>query len=662
MIHYGKMLVKRAEEVVSRVSATRIGTVFLAALSVLLPVAVVLLGTFLFSSVSVSPPSISLPPSILEPKDIKKFASAEEFRTYLEESESEYTAGLEMVGSTLQRGVADFGEAVSAPAITSEMDKATSGTPPVGTAPGRVSETTVQVAGIDEPDIVKTDGREIYFSPEQLSSRGVAETKVIKAFPPGDLATEAGINKTGGLLLEEDTLVIFSDDAVHGYDVSDPESPRKRWDLELGPKSKIVGARLYKGKIYLITQVPVDNDRPCPIEPLSAGGVPLTVKCRDVYHPLEKVSINATYTAMILDPRDGEVQDNVSFVGHSASSIIYMSENAIYITYPHYEGFVGFFSRFFRDEAPDLVPPAVVTGLEGSMDSRELETVLEQYKNSLNADDRLKFENDLANRMEDYYGKRGGELEKTGIVKINLDGFRIQAVGSVSGQPLNQFSLDEYGGNLRVATTIGANAFGQRESVNGVYVLDKNLRPIGEVVDLGLDERIYSVRFIEDKGYVVTFKEVDPFFVLDLSNPRKPELVGELKIPGYSSYLHPITKDRILGIGKEGSQVKISLFDVSVPKDPTEEDKYSLDEYWSDVLNTHHAFLLDKKHGVFFLPGSRGGYVFSYQGGSLRLEKAVSGVSARRAIYISDYLYIIGDDRLVVLNELDWTRVNQLEF
>ncbi|MEA3560689.1 MAG: beta-propeller domain-containing protein, partial [Candidatus Omnitrophota bacterium] len=92
-----------------------------------------------------------------------------------------------------------------------------------------------------------------------------------------------------------------------------------------------------------------------------------------------------------------------------------------------------------------------------------------------------------------------------------------------------------------------------------------------------------------------------------------PELKGELKIPGYSSYLHPINKDRILGMGKEGSKVKVSLFDVELASNPKEADKYILDEYWSDVLNTHHAFLLDAKHKIFFLPGHKGGYIFSYE-------------------------------------------------
>ena len=134
-----------------------------------------------------------------------------------------------------------------------------------------------------------------------------------------------------------------------------------------------------------------------------------------------------------------------------------------------------------------------------------------------------------------------------------------------------------------------------------------------------------------------------------------------LKIPGYSAYLHPITKDKILGIGKEDRKVKISLFDVSSPENPKEADKYILDEYHTDILSTHHAFLLDKKHNIFFLPGSKGGYVFSYENDELKLKKAISQTSARRAIYIDDYLYIISDNEITVLNEITWDKVNELE-
>ena len=169
------------------------------------------------------------------------------------------------------------------------------------------------------------------------------------------------------------------------------------------------------------------------------------------------------------------------------------------------------------------------------------------------------------------------------------------------------------------------------------------------------------MRFIKDKGYVVTFKQVDPFYVLDLSDPMNPEKKGELKIPGYSSYLHPITKDKILGIGEENGKVKVSLFDVADPADPTEIAKYNLEEYYSEVAQTHHAFLLDAKHEIFFLPGSKGGYIFSYAGNNLSLAKTISETAVKRAIYINDYLYVIGEGNLTVLDERNWEEAGELE-
>jgi uncharacterized secreted protein with C-terminal beta-propeller domain len=259
------------------------------------------------------------------------------------------------------------------------------------------------------------------------------------------------------------------------------------------------------------------------------------------------------------------------------------------------------------------------------------------------------------------------ELEKTGIVKIGLDGLDITATGSVPGSLLNQFSMDEYNGYLRLATTVG-NGFGfswfwaGSESASDIYVLDGNLSVAGSVQGLGLTEQIYSARFVGDKGYLVTYLQTDPFYVLDLSDPMNPQLKGELEIPGYSSYLHPITGDKMLGIGQEDWKVKISLFDVQNPEQPAELDKYILEDYWSDILSTHHAFLLDEAHEIFFLPGSESGYIFSYAGNNLELVKVVSDIQAKRAIYIDDNLYIIGNSKIVVLNELDWQVVNELEF
>jgi len=222
--------------------------------------------------------------------------------------------------------------------------------------------------------------------------------------------------------------------------------------------------------------------------------------------------------------------------------------------------------------------------------------------------------------------------------------------------------LDEYKDNLRIATTTTGAFFSSGDSVNDIYVLSENLSIIGSIKDLGLTERIYSARFVEDKGYLVTFRQIDPFYVLDLTDPRNPKKSGELKIPGFSSYLHPITKDKILGVGREDAQVKISLFDVSNPSNPKEVAKYNLDEFWSEIETTHHAFLLDDKHQVFFLPAGASSYIFSYSGNELKLQRVVSDISAQRAVYIDNYMYVIGDTKIVVLNESDWTEVNSLTF
>ncbi len=568
-----------------------------------------------------------------------------------------------------------------------------------------MSGTNVQVAGIDEPDIVKTDGQSIFFSSENFyyyprpimweesvssdegnGSSGAetkewappvwyAETRVIDALPAENVSIAASINMTGDLLLYGDTLMVFTWGTIYGYDVSDPNSPALDWELTLDDNTYVQGARLYGDQVYLVTTTWIERGHPCPIEPILQGGAKLEVVCTDIYYPIVPVDVDVTYTAMTFDPATGDITDSVSFVGSSSSSVIYMSTDSLYVTYSYWEDILPFAFDFLTEECGDLLPASVMehlAALQGydisdSSKLNEIGVILDEYLNTLDGDKYARATNELANRLEDYLDANKRLLDRTGIVKINLDGLDIAATGSVSGQPLNQFSLDQWGGHLRIATTVeGSFGFGGfwgwGESVNDVYVLDGDLNVVGMVMDLGLTERIYSARFIEDKGYLVTFRQIDPFYVMDLSDPQHPQLTGELKIPGYSSYLHPITADLILGIGMDGGKVKVSLFDVSDPANPTEADKYALSEYWSDILNTHHAFLLDEKHGVFFLPGSSGGYIFSYTDNELELVKAVGDIQARRALYINDYLYIIGDDGMVVLDEADWEEVSSLDF
>lgn len=615
------------------------------------------------------------PVFVSEAEGIKNFSDEEDFKNYLKEIETLFS-GLG-IGGGLNQARDGFIESVvpAAPLATEEKS----------IEPERISETNVQVTGIDEPDIIKTDGKEIYFSPTEnyywrwswgFIPEIKGETKTIKAFPPTELEVEAEIDKAGTLLLAEDILIIFSTDRIYGYNVTDPKVPEKEWMMEIEEKSSITDARLYKNKIYLVTQTTIDTFHPCPIEPLSLEGDSLKINCTDIYHPTTPIQTDVIYNVLVVDPSSGKIEETVSFVGSSGQSIVYMSKNGIYITYSYGGDLVKFYSNFFKEKCLDIIPGWFIERIDKLVDYdisesakiTELQINFQKYYNSLSNDERLKIENELNNRMADYYKDNKRELEKTGIIKIGLADFGIIASGNVPGRPLNQFSLDEYQDQLRIAITVGESFFGfgfigqTGQSANDVYVLDRDLKIIGSVKDLGLKERIYSARFIEDKGYLVTFRQIDPFYVLDLSDPKNPELKGELKIPGYSSYLHPITKDKILGIGKEDAQVKISLFNVEDPARPSELAKYNLNEYWSDILNTHHAFLLDVKHQIFFLPGSKGGYVFSCEGKQLKLIKAVSDIRAKRAIYLDDYLYIIGEDKITVLNEINWEEVNELEF
>ena len=657
-------------------------------------------------------------PAAAKTGDVAQFSSAEDFQAWLAQGGSAPASGNFGVG--LMRAGVESGLAVpmAAPSANTKED--------LGSAPAaqgmsgtaapeetqRYSGTNVQVVGIDEPDIVKTDGREIFYSPEQvywgwgmpvpmpMIRAGAAPagatassdlvkpdvirppqprapgTRTIKAFPPADLKLDGKLDRTGDLLLAGKTLVVLSTDGLHGYDVSVPSEPAEKWAMTLENGHSLLAARLYQDKVYVVVRAGINAVRPCPLIPFNNGDLPIAIPCGAIYHPIMPTPSDTTYSALAIDAATGKVDQSASFVGSWDSSAVYMSEKYLYVTYPERSDAVGFFLGFLQANG-DLAPAGVIerlqklAGYELSDQAKlvELEAILQNWRGSLSDDDQLKLENEMNNRMAAYYKDHQREWQKTGIVRLTVDGLVPAGTGSVPGAPLDQFSLDEYGSYLRVATTTGGRgSFGWRfgfngaaESVNDVYVLGPDLSPAGSVQDLGRGERIYAVRFIEDRGYVVTFKETDPFFVIDLSDPQRPALKGELKLPGYSAYLHPLAKNEILGIGKADNQVKVSIFDVSDPAAPADQADYTLDEYWSDILNTHHAFLQDAANSVFFLPGSKGGYVFSYAGGQIKMVKAVSGVNAKRALYINDYLYILADDRITVLNEKDWTEANKLE-
>jgi inhibitor of cysteine peptidase len=242
--------------------------------------------------------------------------------------------------------------------------------------------------------------------------------------------------------------------------------------------------------------------------------------------------------------------------------------------------------------------------------------------------------------------------------------------------------MDEYDGNFRIATT-----WQKTTQINNVYVLDMNLAQVGKLENLAEGERIYSVRFMGDKGYIVTFRQVDPFFIIDLSNPIEPKVAGELKIPGYSSYLHPFDENHVIGLGKENNTVKLSLFDVTDVNAPTEIARYIIEGDYTDshALYDPKAFLFDKEKELLVIPISitnygvidskegetfalqggfwQGAYVFQLNTDGFTLEGRITHQEntsyvydynkwVNRALYIENTLYTISNTRMK-LNSLD---------
>ncbi|MBM4388429.1 MAG: beta-propeller domain-containing protein, partial [Deltaproteobacteria bacterium] len=201
-------------------------------------------------------------------------------------------------------------------------------------------------------------------------------------------------------------------------------------------------------------------------------------------------------------------------------------------------------------------------------------------------------------------------------ITSNPDKAEYAASGKVSGQILNQFSMSEYDGFFRVATTENQFWFnsGETESKNNVFVLKENgssLDVVGSITGIAPTERIYSARFIKRKGYLVTFRQVDPLYTIDLADAYNPKIVGELKVPGFSTYLHPMGDNHLLAIGRDATNegqvkgLKLSVFDIGDFKDPKEQHNVVLGKDWgtnSEAAYNHKAFNYFASKDILMIP------------------------------------------------------------
>ncbi len=257
--------------------------------------------------------------------------------------------------------------------------------------------------------------------------------------------------------------------------------------------------------------------------------------------------------------------------------------------------------------------------------------------------------------------------DRTELYLFDVSGPRpvFAASGSVPGWLLNQYSLSEHDGVLRVATTTGQQWQRPREqtSESAVYTLRRNggqLQPLGKLGGLGKGERIYAVRFLGSTGYVVTFRQTDPLYAIDLRDPARPVLAGELKIPGYSSYLHPVADGRLIGVGQDATGqgrvtgLQVSLFDVG-GADPKRLDQEKIPHGWSEAEYDPHAFLYWPATGLLVVPYAAydkqertGALLFRVGSGSLEKAGEVNpGGYPRRSLVIDDTLWVVSDTAAV---------------
>ena len=266
----------------------------------------------------------------------------------------------------------------------------------------------------------------------------------------------------------------------------------------------------------------------------------------------------------------------------------------------------------------------------------------------------------------------------THLLKIELNNgkFNFKAECNIDGQVNNQFSMDENRDTFRIATTTG-NIWVDETTANNLYILNDKLEEIGRVEKFGKEEKIYSVRYVENKAYVVTFKQTDPLFVIDLSKSTKPQILGELKIPGYSTYLHPYDDTHLIGFGydtkENGTRVitnglKMSMFDISDFNNPQELFKISIGDSkytYSELLYNHKALLFSKEKNIIAFPlysssgrktNSRAAiYNIDLEKG-FSLKGEISNVTnkyeenVKRIVFANDTFYTFSDSLVKVAN------------
>ncbi|GAA4710494.1 beta-propeller domain-containing protein [Brevibacillus fulvus] len=440
--------------------------------------------------------------------------------------------------------------------------------------------TNLQVAGVDEADRVKTDGQYIY----QAAGRQLVVTRAI---PATDLKVVKTITIPGDelelreLFVDQQHLVVLGTSRnakvsplspiatrVLIYDKRTPTAPRLVRELEV--EGMYLSSRKIGNTLYFLTNrwldlrlLSAENTQTAALLPAyrdtAQGERQLRLDYQTIRYFPDAIQPSYLVTAAVDLARPEQPAAINAYLG--AGEAVYASAGHLYVT-------------------AQLEPVAKPVGI---------------WRRGVPV--------------------RKPMLRQTVIYQFSLTDDQIvyQRKASVPGVTLNQFSLDEHNGFLRIATTADTFQDGQYSTESNLYILDQQLRMVGKLEHLAVGESIYSVRYTGDRAYLVTFEQVDPLFVIDLQQPATPKVLGSLKIPGYSNYLHPYDENHLLGFGKDTvtadnvsyyQGMKVALFDVSDVAHPIEQFKQLIGDRGtdSDLLNTHKALLFSKEKNLLAFP------------------------------------------------------------
>jgi len=526
--------------------------------------------------------------------------------------------------------------------------------------------TNVQVLGVDEPDMVKTDGTHLFVATNGTgSSSSSGSVTIMDAYPPNSAAVLSTVSFPSaqilGIEVAQDRLMVidqrYTNTTYIGlllYNTSDLSSPSLMQNETVA--GAYVAARLAQGYLYAVVQQPsyrFDNQgNATGVMPfVSANGDTTALPPSSVYYTPNNSQIGE-YTMIISVGMTSGAEKTLSVLT-GPSSTVYVSTSNIYVVYSNYREYAN------ADNIPgDVFSGGVITSPSAGQEQNS--TIFRaSYSNGTVA---------------------------------------VQAVGSVPGNVLNQFSMNEYGGYFQVATSRFATINADATESDDVYVLNQNMSQVAALQNIAPGENLYAVRFVGDMGYVVTFEQIDPLFAISFADMTHPVILSALKVNGYSDYLQPLFSNYLLGVGKDTVAsstgnfayylgLKLSLFHVAANGTSSDVQDYLIGDRGTDspVLTNHLALTYDPANNVTVIPvllakvsanqqGSsqnpppegnpvwQGAYVFRVSASGLTLLGNVSqypagmnygdspnnGLQIERSVIIGNYLYTISQGEVMV--------------